>query len=186
MPKLSNEVKVFIVTHLAMFDTPTQVALAVKEEFGVEVTRQAVQYYDPTVGEKPPKTFIALFETTRTRFIDSASEIPIAIRAVRLRRLDRMARALEDRRNVLGAAQLMKQAAEDIGGVYTNRRELTGKDGKDLMPELTDEERRERVVGIMREAVKRRDLAKVDRGDVVGDAVKRAAKKPTPKEKAKA
>ncbi len=30
------------------------------------------------------------------------------------------------------ASSLLKQAAEEVGGSYTNRRELTGKDGKDL------------------------------------------------------
>lgn len=184
MQRLTDDVKAFIVTHLAMYDTPMQVVAAVKEEFGVEIDRQSVWFYDPTraAGEKAGKKWQDLFHATREKFIDTASEIPIAIKAVRLRRLDRMATNLERNRNVLGAAQLMKQAAEDIGGVYTNRRELTGKNGDPLIPELTADERRDRVVGIFREAAKRRDMAQKDATQA--DRPKPAAKPPA-KRKAK-
>ena len=48
MATLSNEVKAFIVQALACFDTPSQVAAAVREEFGIEVTRQKCEAHDPT------------------------------------------------------------------------------------------------------------------------------------------
>ncbi|MQV45441.1 DUF2280 domain-containing protein, partial [Sinorhizobium medicae] len=56
----------------------------------------------------------------------------ISHRAVRLRGLQRMAKKAEIQGNMELAASLMKQAAEEVGNAYTNRRELTGKDGKDL------------------------------------------------------
>ena len=43
-----------------------------------------------------------------------------------------MAAKAEAKGNFPLAAQLHKQAAEEMGNAYTNRRELTGKDGKDL------------------------------------------------------
>lgn len=179
MQRLTDDVKAFIVTHLAMYDTPMQVVLAVKEEFALDVDRQHVRFFDPTTDakDKPAKKWIDLFHATREKFIDSASDIPIAIKAVRLRRLDRMAQQLERNRNVLGAAQLMKQAAEDIGGVYTNRRELTGKDGAAIDVNMTADERRERVVSLLSEAKSRRDLSAKDAAGATAAANKPLAKK---------
>jgi hypothetical protein len=46
--ELSGPVKAFIVQRLARFDAPSQVVKAVKEEFGLDVSRQRVHFYDPT------------------------------------------------------------------------------------------------------------------------------------------
>ncbi len=43
-----------------------------------------------------------------------------------------MAVKAEDQGNMVLAAQLLEQAAKEMGNAFTNRRELTGKDGKDL------------------------------------------------------
>ena len=53
MPTLTDEVKEFIVKGLACFDTPSQVAEAVRVNFGIEVSRQQVFSYDPD-GSRPP------------------------------------------------------------------------------------------------------------------------------------
>lgn len=135
MAQLTEEVKTFIVQRLAMYDTPTQVAEAVKEEYGVVIPRQGVQFYDPTVGAKPAKKWVALFEATRKNFRAAVADIPIANKSVRLRRLERMAVAAEQRKNYPLAASLLEQAAKEVGEQYTNRRELTGKDGAALIPE---------------------------------------------------
>lgn len=133
-PAITDEVKAFIVQSLASFDTPSQVAEAVKAEFGVDVTPQNAQSYDPTkyAGRKLAPKWRVLFDQARKAFIDDSSHIPIAHRSTRLRALQRMAAAAEKAKNYPLAAQLHKQAAEEMGNAYTNRRELTGKDGKDL------------------------------------------------------
>lgn len=133
-PAIADEVKRFIINALAAFDSPSQVAAAVKEEFGVEVSRQAVEGHDPTkhAGRKLATKWRDLFEASRTGFIAEATQVPIAHRSTRLRALHRMAQAAERKGNFPLAAQLHKQAAEEMGNAYTNRRELTGKDGKDL------------------------------------------------------
>jgi hypothetical protein len=130
MARLSEDVKTFIVQRLACYDTPQQVADAVKEEFGLAVDRRQVQLYDPErTGKKPAAKWCAIFEATRKQFLEAIDTIPIANKAVRLRRLDRMAREAERRGNYVLTAQLLEQAAKETGGVYTNRRELTGRDG---------------------------------------------------------
>jgi hypothetical protein len=95
--KLNDEARTFIVQQLAMYDTPSEVAAAVKERFGIEITRQSVQEYDPTIGKRPAKKWEALFSATRKRFLEATADLGTANKAVRLRRLERMAIAAEAR-----------------------------------------------------------------------------------------
>ncbi|KKZ89052.1 DUF2280 domain-containing protein [Rhizobium phaseoli] len=132
--KLPDEVKTYIVQALACFDSPSVVAAAVKKEFGVDVSRQLVESHDPNkkaASGLAPK-WRALFQETRKTFLEDTATIAISHRAVRLRALQRMAEKAENQGNMVLASSLLKQAAEEVGGSYTNRRELTGKDGKDL------------------------------------------------------
>ncbi|WP_426126301.1 DUF2280 domain-containing protein [Pararhizobium sp. PWRC1-1] len=132
--KLANEVKTYIVQALACFDSPSVVAAAVKKDFGQEVSRQLVESHDPNkkaASGLAPKWRV-LFEETRKTFLEDTASIAISHRAVRLRALQRMADKAENSGNMVLASSLLKQAAEEVGGSYTNRRELTGKDGKDL------------------------------------------------------
>ncbi|MGM7841927.1 DUF2280 domain-containing protein, partial [Yersinia enterocolitica] len=93
--------------------------------------------------------WIDLFNSTRSRFQTEISDIPIANRAYRLRALDRMAAKAETMKNFAMTAQLMEQAAKEVGDAYSNKHKLehTGKDGgviehKHLVSaeELTDEQ----------------------------------------------
>lgn len=123
MAALSNEVKAFIVQALACFDTPSQVAAAVREEFGIEVTRQKCEAHDPTkrAGRDLAKRWRTLFEDTRARFREETAEIPIANRAYRLRTLGRLAEKVEGMRNYGLTLQILEQAAKEVGDVYVNR-----------------------------------------------------------------
>lgn len=133
-PAMTDEVKAFVVQALASFDTPSQVVEAVKAEYGLTLTPQGVQSYDPTkhTGRNLSAKWRVLFEKARKAFVEDSSGIPIAHRSTRLRALQRMAAKAEAAKNYPLAAQLHKQAAEEMGNAYTNRREVTGKDGKDL------------------------------------------------------
>lgn len=133
-PAMTDEVKSFIVQGLASFDTPTQIAEAVKAEFGLTISPQGAQAYDPTkyTGRKLAAKWRVMFEQARKAFVEDSSSIPIAHRSTRLRALQRMAAKAEAKGNFPLAAQLHKQAAEEMGNAYTNKREITGKDGKDL------------------------------------------------------
>jgi hypothetical protein len=132
--KLTDEQQTVVVQRLAMFDTPSQVADFVREEFGVEITRQSIHYYDPTHGDKPAEKWVQIFNATRTAFLESTADIPIANKSVRLRRIERMALAAEKSRNYALAAQLHEQAAKEVGEVFTNRlkAEHTGRDGEPI------------------------------------------------------
>ena len=123
MAALSSEVKAFIVQALACFDTPSQVAEAVKREFSVEVSRQQVESHDPTkrCSKTLAKRWVEMFHDARKRFREATVEIPIANRAYRLRALGRMAEKAENMKNMALTAQLLEQAAKEVGDVYVNR-----------------------------------------------------------------
>lgn len=132
--KLSDEVKTFIVQALACFDSPSTVAASVKKELNAEVSRQLVESHDPgkVAGKALAPKWRTLFAETRKAFLEDTAEIGISHRTVRLRALQRMAAKAEDQGNMMLAASLMEQAAKEMGNAFTNRHELTGKDGKDL------------------------------------------------------
>lgn len=131
MATLNDDVKRFIVQALACYDTPSQVAEAVKEEFGLVIDRQHVAVYDPTkkVGKALSQKWRDLFEETRKKFLNNVSDIPIANQTFRLRALNRMFARAESVKNLALASQLLEQASKEVGGAFTNRHELTGKNG---------------------------------------------------------
>jgi hypothetical protein len=121
--KLTIEMQTFVVQALACFDSPSQVSKAVKEEFGVDITPQAIEAYDPTkrAGREVAKRWRDLFEHSRKKFLEDTASIGIANRAVRLRTLDRMARKAENMGALALVAQFNEQAAKEVGDCYTNR-----------------------------------------------------------------
>ena len=92
MATLREPVKVFIVQSLACFETPQQVADAVKQEFKIEIERQQVASYDPTkpTGKNLSKKLKDLFHKTRAEFKTNVFSIPLANKAVRLAELQKI------------------------------------------------------------------------------------------------
>lgn len=123
MAALKDEVKLFIVNALACYDSPTQVSIAVKEEFGLDVSRQQVSCYDPNtyVGRNLSQKWRDIFETTRAKFRSTAEDIPIASKAFRLRGLARLAQKAENMRNLPLVASLFEQAAKEMGDIFVNK-----------------------------------------------------------------
>lgn len=152
MAALKPEVKSFIVQALACFDTPSQVVASVKEEFGLEISRQQAESHDPTKsgGKTLADKWRVLFEETRERFKSETGDIPIANKAFRLRALNRMVIEAERRKNYPLAAQLIEQAAKESGGQYTNKQSLehTSPDGS-MSPKaaviVTDDELKQKL-----------------------------------------
>ncbi|MHA3079656.1 DUF2280 domain-containing protein [Acinetobacter sp. ANC 5502] len=136
MAALKEPVKIFIVQALACRDTPQEVADAVKQEFGVEIDRRQCASYDPTklAGRNLSKKFVELFNETRKKFDEGLIDIPIASKYYRLKKYQTY---LESTRNVKSALKILEQAAKDVGGQFTNRQEITGKDGEPIKTEAS-------------------------------------------------
>jgi hypothetical protein len=160
---LPHKVQKFIVEQNACDEKPSDVVKAVKEEFGVDVTRQAVERYDPTkaYGAHLRQALVDYYWEVREKYEQQEEKRGIGSISYRLRRLGVLERTAFARGNSLEARECMKQAAEDKGGKYTNRREMTGANGGPIR--LTVEEQRKETAAKM--------LAKlVARGMDEGDA----------------
>jgi hypothetical protein len=131
---LKEEQQIFIVQLLACYKSPTEVTEAVKEEFDIEVTRQLVRTYNPKQNPEIAEKWKDLFDETRKRFLTDTSEIGIAQQSYRLQALHEL--LLQAGLNRALKLQILEQAAKETGGNYTNKREITGADGKDFVPVL--------------------------------------------------
>ncbi|MFW1970598.1 DUF2280 domain-containing protein [Acinetobacter bereziniae] len=131
MAALKKEIKLFIVRSLAVFNTPTETVELVNQEYGVIVTKQQCEKYDPTkrAGENLSEELKKDFEKTREMFLGKPENIPIANLSVRLQRYENM--FIGTKNNVM-KLKIQEQAAKDMGGQYTNRQEITGKGGEPL------------------------------------------------------
>lgn len=133
MAALKPEVKAYIVQSVACYDAPSVVVESVLKDYGVKITRQQVEQHDPTkVSSKGlAKKWVDLFHATRARFQNEIADIPIANKAYRLRVLDRMATRAEGMKNLAMTAQLMEQAAKEVGDAYSNKQKVehTSPDG---------------------------------------------------------
>lgn len=122
--KIPDEVKAFIVAELACYSSPSEVAALVLQEFDLTIDRRIIQQHDPTkeAGSHLAQRWIDQFEAARREFNELRSAVPIANKIRRLKLLDQSVRQLLARKNVMGAAQLMEQAAREVGGIYERHR----------------------------------------------------------------
>jgi hypothetical protein len=127
---LSEEIKRFIVKSLAVYETPSEVMESVKAIFNKKVTRQNIHFYDPTklAGEALSEELRTLFFDTRSKF-DETEILPLSKKNVRIKKLSKYVDTLENNDNFVGAAEVIAQIAKEEGGMFTNRRELTGAKG---------------------------------------------------------
>ena len=132
--RLRRDHKSAIVQGLACFYTPTEVQEQLQETFHVKVSLQQIGYYDPEQKSDLADEWVQLHKTTREKFIEESSSVPISHRSVRLRRFDDLYHKAVSMRNYSLAKEMLVEAARDSGGFYTNKHKLehTGKDGKPL------------------------------------------------------
>lgn len=140
MAVLTDDAKITLVQALACFDTPTQAADQVAQEHGVKIGRDQAIKYDPTkpAGKNLSKKLREIFTATRQKFLDDVSAIPISNQSYRLRVLQRNLERADQRGNAAMVTSILEQAAKELGGAFTNRRELTGKNGQPLAMATTN------------------------------------------------
>lgn len=142
--KLKDEHRAFIIQRLACWDSPREAAEALKDEFGIEISPQGCETYDPTkrAGRNLAAKWRELFDKTRQDFQNNLENyVPEANKTVRIRQLANSARALKSRGNHVGMADMLERIAKELGNVHTNKRELTGKEGGPIQfSDMTDEQ----------------------------------------------
>jgi hypothetical protein len=134
MAGLKEEHKTHIVTSLACFSTLKQVIEEMQAVYGVTVTPQQVQYYDPTKGstdKRLGKKWRHLFDKAREVFISDTAAVGVAHQSYRLRVLQRLLDAAIDNglANKGLVLDILERGAKEKGGFYTNKREHSGPGG---------------------------------------------------------
>jgi hypothetical protein len=121
--QIDNRHRRFIVTRLACFESPSQVAEAVRERFGIDMPRQQVYGYDAAAaegtGRRIAQHWRELFWEARRRYLTDMAGVGVANKAFRLRRLDELFRKAEQAGNIRLAAALLEQAARECSATPT-------------------------------------------------------------------
>jgi hypothetical protein len=146
MARLTAEHKAFVIRAFARFASVSETARELKEEFGIDASTQQLYGYHPdTVNFRAAKQWLELFHAERKRFLESTDSIGIANKAYRLKELHKLCVIAIGRKNVKLAAELMEQAAKEMGEVFTNKREIKS-DVRSLTATMTTDELRNEIL----------------------------------------
>jgi hypothetical protein len=154
MTQLTEAQKETVVQALACFRRPSEVVVLLKEEFGIDVPVRQVVGYDPTrasydAGER----WREFFHRTREEYVSDSLSVPIAKQGFRLRSLQEMHDKAKAAGNYVLAADILEQAAKEVGGLLSNARNLAVSNGPHLSTNLTPQERRAQAAEMIRQAL---------------------------------
>lgn len=158
MADLTEHQKFEIVEALAGFQSPSAIIAHFRSVHGLDLTHKQVGRYDPTRpyyegGDR----WRAIFDARRKACLEDVSAIPSAHKAYRLNMLQEGIDAARAAKNWVLMAQLLKQAAEEVGGALTNERNLRVDDAREKRArDMTPEERRAALAEIIRRAMEER------------------------------
>ena len=130
MAELNEAQKLEIVTRLARFEAPMDILRDLGSR-GVVVTPIQVGSYDPTrsyyeAGEK----WREIFDAARKFYIEEVASVPLANQGFRLQTLARLVDKAEKEKKYGLVAQLIEQASKEVGGVFTNQRDVSISDSR--------------------------------------------------------
>ena len=144
--RLNSEQKHFIVTSYARFDGTGEVCRTFKEKFGVDLPQaQAIHYNVAGASCMCAQRWKDLFYAVRKAFLENVDAIGIANKTVRIQRLEYLCTLALGRKNVKLAAELMEQAAKEMGEVFTNRREVKS-DVRSVTATMTTDQLRQEIL----------------------------------------
>ena len=152
--KLTTAQQEYVVERLAAFCNPGEVVRSVREKFGITLTRQAVEQYDPTRDRRCPARWTTLFRLRRQAILESKGLHGAVDRAAQSRSRERVALcAIEGL-----AADMLETLARQIGGGAA----------QPAAPPLTDAERARAILALLNEV----QLDRTDAGAVRPNAVR--------------
>ena len=158
MADLTDQQKTEIVLCHARFMTPSDIVVMLREEHGVESDTAQVVRYNPTKAcYEGGERWRPIFDARRKAYLEEVSSIPIAHQGFRLNLLNEMTmKAIRDEKPGL-AAQLLEQAAKEVGGMLTNQHNVRIDDNRPKRAiDMTPEDRRAAVTEIIRQAMEKR------------------------------
>ncbi len=121
--KLTGQQKAYVVKRLAAYDKPTAIALGLQEIFGVTISPQGIEHYDP---ERPAGHDLApqwrdVFRAARKAYIEQTADIGHMEKLVRLRLRERMAISAWEKDNYKLANEILNDIAREAGDAFAGR-----------------------------------------------------------------
>jgi hypothetical protein len=121
--KLTNEEKLYVVRRLAAYDKPVAIARGLTETFGVTISPQAIEHYDP---ERPAGHDLAphwreVFREARKAYNADTADIGHMGKPVRMRLRERMAIAAWEEGNYKLANEILNDVAKEAGDAFAGR-----------------------------------------------------------------
>ena len=170
MADLTEHQKLEIVEALAGFQSPSAIIAHFRSAYGLDLTHKQVGRYDPTRPYyEGGGRWREIFEAHRKACLEDVSAIPVAHKAYRLNMLQEGVDAARAAKNWVLMARLLKQAAEEVGRVYTSQGAVQSDDPAERaayerfrrITGMSQEERRAAVAEIIRRALEERsEIAK--------------------------
>lgn len=151
---LSDKVRAEIVTRLAMYDTCSQIHGDLAER-GIHVTHQAISRYNPSYDDRLGQKWVRLFTETRDQFHKEMMDEPIAQRAYRLRQLHKQYLKADAAGQIPLAAQILEQAAKEVGGIFTNVTKVKGQIDHQVEVGMNTDEMRNMLADRLKDAMLR-------------------------------
>lgn len=159
MAELDHAEKETIVSMLAQFRAPAEVASFFRSEYGITLSLQQIVKYDPTrssfeAGDK----WRSLFDCVRSRYLGDIAAVPIAHQAYRLNLLQEAVDAARRSRNWKLLCDLLEHGAKEVGGALTNERKLALNGNADPpLREMSSSDRAALLGRIVADALARRN-----------------------------
>jgi hypothetical protein len=118
--KLTDEQKIYVVTRLASYIPAAAIVRDLKEIFGIEVTRQAIDCYHPErpSGAGLSQRFKDVFREVRKAYIAAALETASRLAPVRIRLREDMMLEAWDGGDYKTANVLLDSIAKEAGGAF--------------------------------------------------------------------
>jgi hypothetical protein len=131
MRKLTDEQKIYAVKRLAAYDRPAAIAHDLKEAFGVTISPQAIEHYDPErpAGHDLAPRWCAAFHAAREAHLALTATLGHLPKALRLHLRGRMAIAAWDEGNYKLANEILDAIAKEAGDVLNGKHGLFGPGG---------------------------------------------------------
>ena len=152
--ELSEVEKMEIVTRLARYEAPADIAKEL-EQRGIDCDKRQVGGYDPTrpyfeAGDKWRDVFAA----ARKAYLEDVGAVPVANQGYRLQILQQGIEAAQKAKNWPLVSRLIEQASKEVGGAFTNQRDVSINDSR--TPKAKDaspEDRREMLSDLLRTVI---------------------------------
>jgi hypothetical protein len=123
--RLTDERKIYIVRQLAWYNTSSAIARDLKENFGIEITPQAIDHYHPerAAGATLSQRFKDLFWEVRKAYLAAAAEIGTNDPLVRMRWREDMVLEAWDAGDYRMANAMLDSIAKEAGGAFRSKHE---------------------------------------------------------------